>query len=231
MSTSQHSVYDYAKDFWVPTTLGLGTIVSALWGKVGVLVLGLALATTVALVVVWIRMRKRARTEVHSREQQHVAALYYPRFRKLVGQFGDFVDTRTSDTLHYMVTNDFPLPTRDDLCKRLGTAPLGLWNQFWFFFKQRIDRTAPTFTELLAGIQEFHHLLGEYNNLCVAPIFSHLPNDTRASLTEQQRSKLNGFQQRFTIYLRDYMEFAKELSSALPELDHMPRYLPHSNPL
>ncbi len=231
MNREQHSIYDYAKDFWLPTVLGLGAIVSALWGKTGILALGLAAATVVTFVVVLARLRQRAKVQTHSKEQQQVASIYYPTFQKLVHQFGEFVDTRTNDTLHYMVRMEFSGSLRDELSKRLGTAPISLWSEFWFFFKQRIDRTEPTFTELVAGVQEFHHLLGDYNNLCVAPIFAGLPNDTRAALTEQQRSRLNGFQQRLTLYLRDYMAFAKELSLALPELNHLAHNLSHSDPL
>ena len=49
MNPEQHSFYDYAKDFWIPTVLGLGAIVSGLWGKPGVLLLGLAVATAAGI--------------------------------------------------------------------------------------------------------------------------------------------------------------------------------------
>jgi len=231
VNSNEHSAYDYAKDFWIPTVLGLGAIVSALWGKPGVLALGLTVATALAFIVVWARLRRRVNVQILSKEQQHVASHFSPRFQKFVHRFGEFVDSRTNNTLHYLVLNDLSGSVRDELCKRLGIAPIGLWNQFWFFFDQRIGRTQLTFTELIAGVEEFHHLLGEYNNLCVAPIFTYLPNEVRTALTEQQRSKLNGFQQRFMLYLRDYMAFAKELAHTSPKLDHLPRKLPCPDPL
>ncbi len=64
----------------------------------------------------------------------------------------------------------------------------------------------------------------------MVPIFDRLPNDERAAISEQRRGRLNGFQERFTLYLRDCMAFAKELSQALPELEHLPYHLPYSNP-
>jgi len=171
--------------------------------------------------------------QTETREQHAVTAAYYPRFQKLVHGFEEFVDSRMSTTLHYMIVSggDFSGQMRDDLCKALGTVPVSLWSSLLHFFKLRIDRTPPSFGELIAGVQEFHHLLAQFNNLCMAPIFDHLPNDKRAALTEQQRSRLNGFQQRFTFYLRDYMTFGKELSQALPELQRLPRDIPYSNPL
>jgi len=231
VNSKEHSAYDYAKDFWIPTVLGLGAIVSALWGKLGILALGLTVATALAFIVVWARLRRRVKVQTRSKEQQNVASIFYPRFQQFVHRFEEFVDSRTSNTLHYIVVNDMSGPVRDELCKRFGTVPIGTWSEFWYFFKRRVDRTQPTFTELVEGVREFHHLLGAYNNLCVAPIFTHLPNDLRTALTEQQRSKLNGFQQRFTLYLREYMAFAKELSQTLPELDHLPHNLPYSDPL
>jgi diguanylate cyclase (GGDEF)-like protein len=171
--------------------------------------------------------------QTETREQHTVTAAYYPRFQKIVHDFEEFVDSRANNTLHYIIVGggDFSSQMRDDLCKALGAVPVGMWSSLLHFFKLRIDRTPPSFEELIAGVQEFHHLLAQFNNLCMAPIFDHLPNDKRAALTELQRSRLNGFQQRFTFYLRDYMAFGKELSQTLPELQHLPRDIPYSNPL
>jgi hypothetical protein len=130
-----------------------------------------------------------------------------------------------------MVMSDFTSPVREEFSKRVGAVPLTIWNQFWLFFRQRVDRTEPNFTELIYGVQEFHHLVGQFINLSVAPIYDHLPNEIRAALTEQQRGRLNGYQQRLTLYLRDYTAFLEDLSKTAPELEHLPRHFPHVNPL
>ncbi len=231
MNPERHTAYDYAKDFWLPAFLGVATIVATVWGKSGLWVLGLGLATILASVVLIARVRKRNRDQTQVKARERTASIYYPKFREHVHSFEEFVDTRTNDTLHYMVLNDFTGPVRDEFNKRIGAVPLIIWNQFWVFFKERVDRTEPNFTELAAGVQEFHHLVGQFINLSVAPIFDHLPNEIRAGLTEQQRGRLNGFQQRLTLYLRDYTAFLKELSQISPELDRLPRHFPRVNPL
>jgi hypothetical protein len=110
-------------------------------------------------------------------------------------------------------------------------VPSTRWSEFLHFFRLRIDRTPPSFLELVAGVQWLHQLQSQFNNLCVVPIFDRLPKDKRAAISEQRRGRLNCFQQRFTLYLRDCMAFAKELSQALSELEHLPYHLPYSNPL
>lgn len=231
MSSEQHTSYDYAKDFVLPIMLAVATGVSALWGRSGVLTLCVGIATLGVFAFAFIRLRQRRKAQASDKAQQNIAAIFYPRFRNQVHHFEEFVNTGTNDTLHSIAVSDVSAPLREEFSKRLGTAPIGTWNQFWYFFRMRVDRTEPAFAELVAGVQEFHHLLGAYCNLCVAPIFTNLPDNIRATLTERERSALNGFQQRFTLYLRDYMAFAKELSQASPELSHLPRHLPNSNPL
>ena len=231
VSSEKHTPYDYTKDFVVPIVLAAVTAVIALWGKSGVLTLCVGIATFGVFTFVFVRFRRRLKAQASDKAQQDMAAIFYPRFRDQVHRFEEFVDTRTNDTLHSIVVADISTPLREDLCRRLGTAPIGMWSSFWFFFGQRVDRTQPAYAELVAGMQEFHHLLMEYCNMCVAPIFTNLPDNIRSSLTERERSALNGFQQRLTLYLRGYMAFAKELSQASPELSHLPRHLPNFNPL
>jgi hypothetical protein len=230
MGREQPTAYEYATSLWLPILLTAATIVAQFWGKSGVLVLILGASAVVAFVVLIVRMQKRIKAQKHKRVYQQIAANFYPRFQKEVNQLGKFVNTQTNDTLH-MLLNDVSMPLQGELSKRLGTSPLAMWYYFWHYFKQRVDRTEPTYAELVAGVQEFNFLLATYNGQCVLPIFKHLPNDVRSKLTEQERSRLNGFQQRFTLYLKDYMAFAEELSQALPELNHLPRYVENSDPL
>ncbi len=146
-----------------------------------------------------------------------------------VHRFGGFVDTRTNDTLHYIISTDVPEPLRTELNKLL--VNISLWSGFWHFFAQRVDREFPTLSELAYGVEEFHHLVAQYGNFCIAPIFEHLPEQLRTALTGQSKVKLNTFRERYGQFLTEYMAFAKQFSESRPRLERLPRYLTYPTQL
>src|SRR5439155_17313091 len=120
---------------------------------------------------------------------------------------------------------------RSDLTKQLGTPTVHLWYHFWYFFTEHVERQPQTLAELTLAIPEFHHMVSEYHNLCVAPVFERLPEPLRATLTDRDRSRLNGFQQRHAFFIAEYEAFVKRLSVSRPSLQILPSFLPRSNPL
>jgi hypothetical protein len=80
-------------------------------------------------------------------------------------------------------------------------------------------------------MMEFQHLVGSYNNLCVAPAFERLPKDLESVLTPKVKGKLNLFQQRFTSFLKDYENFVKGLEEARPSCRGIPRSVVWPKPL
>lgn len=157
------------------------------------------------------------------RKDAQVARENWPKFRQFVHRFGDFVNTGTNNTLHYIIANDVPEPTRTELNKLL--VNISLWYGFWHSFMGRVDRESPIFSELAYAVQEFHHLVAQYGNFCIAPIFERFPEQLRPSLTEQSKAKLNTFRERYGQFLTEYMAFAKQLSESRPQLQGLACYL------
>jgi hypothetical protein len=226
------SSYDYIKDIVLPALSLIGTITLALLGKQASVIWAFV---TLTLILVGVSLYPSLRAGIRRRseraEDERLAIRDFPKFRQFVHRYGEFVDTRTNSTLHYIIASNLSEPSRTELAKRLGAPNISLWYNFWFFFMQRVDRQQSSLSVLQNAVAEFHHMLSEYNNLCVAAIFEYLPPDLRSALSAADKSTLNGFQQSFAHFLDDYLAFAKELSESRPSLRGLPCYLARPKPL
>ena len=153
-----------------------------------------------------------------------IAYRAFPELRKFVRRFEDFVDGRKNNTLHYIA--------QSDLCQgngatynKLGLPDMAIWSGFRNFFCARIEREEPTILALRQAIEEFHHLVGSYNNQCAAVVFEPLPQDLHAGMNPKIRSSLNSLQQRLSgfLFLSDYQDFAKDLAESTPALSDVAR--------
>jgi len=153
-----------------------------------------------------------------------------PELRRLAGTFAEFVNNGRADTFHYIVLND--------LCQgdgaRLGklTIPPGdLWYQFSVYFSERAARHTSRASDLRATMMEFHFLVGSYINLCLATVFERLPRDLQPDVTPKVKSSLNGFQQRFDLFLKEFEDFVKKLEQTCPAFRDIPRSFARPKPL
>ena len=206
----------------------LSLLRGGLWYLIWVFV-GVAVFLIISAIYKPVKIQHRLWLE--RRKDRRVARENWPRFRKFVHRYGEFVDTRTNTTLHHVITNNLAEPSRTELAKRLGTPNIGLWYEFWHFYRLRADRQKPTFFELQQAVPEFHYMVSAYNNLCVAAIFEYLPPELRSTLSATDKSTLNGFQQSFANFIDDYTAFAKELSESRPSLQGLPHYFSRPKPL
>src|ERR1700687_961577 len=195
-----------------------------IWILVGVAVL-------LIISVIYKPFKTQLQVWADRRKDRRVAHRNWPEFKKFVHRYGEFVDTRTNTTLHFIVANNLSEPSRTEFAKRLGTPNVGLWYEFWHFFRLRADRQRHTFFELQQAFPEFHYMVSAYNNLCVAAIFEYLPAELRSALSPTDKSTLTGFQQSFANFIDDYTAFAKELSQSRPSLQGQPYYLQRPKPL
>lgn len=205
-------------------------IVSAIRGGPSYLfwvLVGVALLLIISATYKPIRIRLRIWSE--RSKDRNVARENWPKFRNLVHRFGDFVSTQTNDTLHYIIANDIPEPMRTDLNKLI--VPISLWYGFWHSFMSRVDREPPVLSELAYAVQEFYHLVSQYSNFCIAPIFEHLSPQLRQSMTEQSKAKLNTFRERYGHLRNDCVAFGKQLSESRPQLQRLPSYLQYPTQL
>lgn len=230
--TKKPSGYDRVKDILLPGVAAAGTIVSIVLDKPVSVTWAMALVTMAftgysAYPPIIAAIRRR----IANAADENAARHYFPQFLQFVQRYGNFVDSRTCDTLHALVGSSLTEPSRSELLKRLGTPNVALWNTRCHFFSQRMNRVRPSFVELQSAFQEFHSMVAEFNSYCVTPIFEHLPEGLRSGLTHRDKSMLNGFQQNFAHFLDDYMEFGKEMVESRPGFSSMHYYVSRPNPL
>ena len=163
------------------------------------------------------------------RKDNAVARNAFPKFREFVHRFGEFIDSRTNDTLHSIALNEI-LARRADANAVFRLSNMGTWNSWWLYFWQQIDRQPHTMTEMSAALMEFHSLVGSYTINCVTQIFE-APQNVRAEIPLEAKASLNSFQQRFERFLGEYSQFAKSLSESRPVLKGLPCWFNTPKPL
>ncbi len=156
-----------------------------------------------------------------SRKDRRAARKAFPELRKFVHRFESFLTTSRSDTLHYIA--------QSEVCEghglrynALALPELSVWHGFWKDLSDRLDRVDAkrqgNITELRHELSAFFDLVGTYNNQCVWRLFDGLPSNEVQILTPKAKSSLNAFQQRLAHFLRDYTNFATDLSESRPAL-------------
>jgi len=163
------------------------------------------------------------------RKDDAVARNAFPKFREMVHRFGEFIDSRTDNTLHAIVPNEI-FRHRADGPAAFRIPNRELWHGWWTYFWQRIDREHHTMDEMRAALMEFHLLVGSYANYCVSPIFD-APSNVKAEIPQEAKSSLNSFQQRFDRFAGEYGQFAKSLSESRPALHGLPYWISSPKPL
>ena len=124
------------------------------------------------------------------RKAEAIAETAFPEIKKFLRRFEDFVDGRQNNTLHAIVQSDL-CQGNGAIYKTLYLPDMGIWTGFRNFFAERIDQEKPTLFAIHRNLLEFHHLVGTYNNLCLATIFERLPPELKAGMTAKARSSLN----------------------------------------
>ncbi len=172
---------------------------------------------------------KIRRWREQAREIQATAGAL-PELRRLARNFAEFVDTGRPDTFHYIVVSEL-CQGNGELIAKLPIPDVSLWYHLSVYFSQRVVRLRPKMSELQATMMEFHHLVGSYNNMCVAVVFERLPKDLQPAMTPKVKSSLNGFQQRFVSFLKEYEDFVIGLAEAQPIYYGLPRSFVRPKPL
>lgn len=163
------------------------------------------------------------------RKDNAVASAAFPKFREFAHRFGEFIDSRTNNTLHAIVLNEI-LQRRTDGNPTFKLPHMDLWHNPWLYFWQRIERQSRTMAEMYPALMEFHSLVGSYTNNCVTSIFE-APQNVRAEIPLEAKASLNSFQQRFERFLGEYGQFAKSLSESRPMLNGLPCWFNSPKPL
>jgi hypothetical protein len=153
-----------------------------------------------------------------------------PEFQKFVTRFGQFVNRRTNDNLHYIVQSDL-YQGRFELRADYNLPNIEIWESMWIYFSERTARVPKSLTEFRAALMEFHFIIASYSSYCVAPIFDYLPANRRAEIQPEVKAKLNLFQQTFARFVGEYQDFAKSLSESRPALQGLPCFVSIPKPM
>jgi hypothetical protein len=225
------STLDYTTKLLLPALSLVALILAQLSGKPPKLVWALA-GLTVLFVLIGFSpsLGRTGRTWIAQVNDSRATKRAFPRFRVLVHSFGRFVDTRWNDTLHYILQSEL-CQGRGDQFQKLGIPDLQLWYSLSQHFIARVERQRPSVFEFTSTLAEFYHLVGAYNNYCVAPIFERLPRDFQEALTPAVRRSLNGFQQRFVLFLQELQAFLTQLAESRPAFNVLPRFFSLPKPL
>lgn len=149
--------------------------------------------------------------ELHDR---HLVKMTFPKFRRFVHRLGDLLDTNRDDTLEYVVRDRLFRNTPARL-EELRMVPLQLFNGIWFDLNSRVENQKPSLDNLVQSVAECRNLINLYNRYCVDPVFERFPKELRELLTEEAKSGLESFREKFVSFLEDYDEFAKDLEESL----------------
>lgn len=156
-------------------------------------------------------LRPKFSTAARRRRERLIVRQRYPEFRKYLLRFGDFVDNRTSDTLHYTC--------QSDLCGSVSTnmdslhmAPAEIFAVSWSYLNDR-TQTVPEPTAFKSAVRELSSLVGLYGTYSVRPVFEFFPAVLRPALTDNVKAKLEDFRERLVGFQDRYFEFLKELDA------------------
>ncbi len=212
--------FDYAAKLFLP---GLSVIALILTRNIQPrLSWGLLALAFVSLIVGFHQPIATARRNwAERRKDRRVARKAFPELRKFVHRFEEFIDNQfQAGALYYIVQCD--VCDGDGLrYQALRLPDLSVWRAFWKNLADRLDRMdmkRASISELRHELTAFFDIVGTYNNECVSLLFDRLPQNDRNALTPKAKSSLNSFQQRFTNFIGEYKNFAKDLSESRPAL-------------
>jgi hypothetical protein len=139
-----------------------------------------------------------------------------PEFKRLLSEFVSFVGrpTQACDTLHEILLGD--LRNRDvSLFERLGLLPVCVFSELHTHVELRMNRKVTTLGDLTDVIEELNLLVMWFCSYCSKPVFSRFAPDLRNLLTDEARSSVEEFRQRFVKFVDDYSGFLKGLEKSL----------------
>lgn len=218
---------DLVKDVITPAVAAVGMLVSRDSPKR--FVAFLAVALLFGTFRLWPLVREKFRDWRTRVANDTFATRESAKFRQFVHSFGEFVDNRTRDTLHAIVSGELSAHSREPIRVVFEVARIDIWSQFWYFLDQRASSDMK-FDDFPLAVLEFNSLVNQYYHACVEVVFERSAQELRGRLSPDEISKLNGFQQRYQRFAAEYSRFLKSIALH-PGLDRIHGYVPTPNPL
>ncbi|MBZ5544300.1 MAG: hypothetical protein LAO07_11570 [Acidobacteriia bacterium] len=164
------------------------------------------------------------------RGDEIIARREFPELRKLVEQFGEFIDRGRGDNLHYVVQSDV-YGGYSDRFNTLGLPNINLFQSLWCNLTERAANQKPTPTDLKTTSSELSTLVSLYNNYCMNQVFEQLPQELRTQLSDRSKSNLEACRERFVAFLNDYSKYLKHFDEPFAARYLQTRDFPRPRPL
>lgn len=192
----------------------------------------LVLFAAAALLVVFSpRLRAWIKSKRDAAHDRRVTATNIKRLRQVSREAGEFFDTSTS-------RSDFLPGIVQEVSVRnaasidaLHIAPFGIFQEQWSFLNHRIQHEELDADGFHNAANELTSLLRSYNSYCVMPVFHTFAAEIRETLTANEKSKLNGFQNRYVAFLTGYSKFIEQMADDFRTLPKLYASMAHPNPL
>lgn len=143
-----------------------------------------------------------------------------PELRRLSREAGVFFDTSISrnDTLQGILQELGQRQSNLILGSRIPNA--GIFHEHWLYLDTRIRGNRSSVAGFHDDAEELFSLVRSYTTFSVLPAFDVFASEFREVLTDNEKSKMNAFQQQYVNFLGSYIAFLNRLNEefrGLPE--------------
>jgi len=192
------------------------------WGLVGV-------AFIPVVIIVAPPIKNRIQRRLARRRDKRRTHEAFPEFKNFVARFGRFVESDAKEFLGKIVNRRLRGENVTN-AKELGMTPERVFQGFWYQLHQRVQDANPSLTDVTTVVTEFNHLVNQYLNETVLPVFDRMSPTTRSSLPDDAKRDLESFREKLVHYLNEYEAFARTLAQSLETCDLREPYLPRPKP-
>jgi hypothetical protein len=151
--------------------------------------------------------------------------------RRLSAEAGFFLnpDVSRNDTLQGLLHE---LIQRQSNISLFGKVPnAGIFHEHWYYLDGRIRGNHLSAVSFHNASEELFSLVRSYTAFSVTPVFYFFASEIREVLTDNEKSKMNAFQQQYVSFLGSYITFHKRLNDEFHGLPELQVYLAKPSPL
>jgi hypothetical protein len=226
MNSDKHSPIDFLTSALLPIALAvlatMQTDVARFWGFLGLAVVAVSLRFYKTLV-------GTAREALRRRKERRFVDNSQPHLCHLVARFGEFVDSRNSNTIQEIVRREV-CENNTSKVEQLGIARDQIFHDTWYFLNRRVQTNEGSVLSFLISFEEFLSLVNNYVRHCLEPVFERMPASTRSELRPESRVELEAFRERFVSFRDRVEDFSREVSQSLSDAPNKP-YIARPKPL
>lgn len=195
-----------------------------LWGLLGLVILSIigGLSPTI---------KGRMNRWLGTARDRRVARKAYPEFKRFLRQFQEFTDTTwgRTDTFHGIINEMQHQEAK--IVERLQLVPPDIFHNRSYYLGCRAEKQTPNLTNFVLLVQETNAAVNAYSYHCVMIVFERLPQDVRRQISENARSSLEDFRQRFVHFLDEYAKYLRNLDESFGERRNIVFSFPRPKPL